>query len=260
MVDGIRDEFARLDDVMVKPALAATAKVNAAFKSVADQMRAANDNNARGLPSSNNGRGPDARGNAGAHNVGSSATVGWGGEVFSPEGLADLREQFVGFGKGLVGAIKAGKLGEFFEGLAGRFADKLLDGALNSLFDALGKAGGSQGGGLGSVLGSIFGGLKLPGFKNGATIRPSGAGTADSQLMAFWKSPREQVDIHTPGNDNGTGGAVVFDLRGAVMTQDLLNQMNRISARNSVQAYSRSVKDSVAAAPASLAAVQAQRG
>jgi hypothetical protein len=39
------------------------------------------------------------------------------------------------------------------------------------------------------------------------------------------------------GNDNGSGGGVVFDLRGAVMTQDLLNQMNQISMQRAGQVY-----------------------
>jgi len=210
MVDGIRDEFARLDDVMVKPALAATAKVNAAFKSVADQMRAANDNNARGLPSARNGRGPESGGNAGDHNVGSSPTVSWGGEVFSPEGLAELREQFIGFGKGLVGAIKDGNLGEFFEGLAMRFADKMVEDGLSKLFDLIGGAGGAQGGGLGSVLGTIFGGMKIPGFATGGSFTVGGSGGVDSQLAMFRATPGEMVNIKH-GNDNGGGVAVTVN-------------------------------------------------
>ena len=237
MVDGIRDEFARLDEVMVKPALAATAKVNAAFKSVADQMRAANDNSVGGLPTARNGRGPESGGDPGAHNTGSAKTTTWGGAVFAPQELDDLREQFVGFGRDLVGAIRDGNLGEFFQDIAGRFADKLLDRALNGLFDALGQTGGAQGGGWGSVLGSIFGGMKVPGFATGGSFTVGGSGGTDSQLAMFRATPGEMVNIKH-GNDNGPGGgAVVFDLRGAVMTQDLLNQMNQISAQRAGQVY-----------------------
>jgi hypothetical protein len=237
MVDGIRDEFARLDEVMVKPALAATAKVNAAFKSVADQMRAANDNSVGGLPTARNGRGPESGGDAGAHNTGSAKTTTWGGAVFAPQELDDLREQFVGFGRDLVGAIRDGNLSEFFQDIAGRFADKLLDRALNGLFDALGQTGGAQGGGWGSVLGSIFGGMKVPGFATGGSFTVGGSGGTDSQLAMFRATPGEMVNIKH-GNDNGPGGgAVVFDLRGAVMTQDLLNQMNQISAQRAGQVY-----------------------
>jgi hypothetical protein len=237
MVDGIRDEFARLDEVMVKPALAATAKVNAAFKSVADQMRAANDNAAGGMPTARNGRGPESGGDAGAHNTGSSETKTWGGSVFAPQELEDLRQQFVGYGKDLVGAIKAGKLGEFFQDIAGRFADKLLDRALNGLFDALGQTGGSQGGGFGAILSTVFGGIKVPGFATGGSFTVGGSGGVDSQLAMFRATPGEMVNIRH-GNDNGPGGgAVVFDLRGAVMTQDLLNQMNQISAQRAGQVY-----------------------
>ena len=237
MVDGIRDEFARLDEVMVKPALAATAKVNAAFKSVADQMRAANDNSVGGLPAARNGRGPESGGDPGAHNTGSAKTTTWGGAVFAPQELDDLRQQFVGFGRDLVGAIRDGNLSEFFQDIAGRFADKLLDRALNGLFDALGQTGGAQGGGWGSVLGSIFGGMKVPGFATGGSFTVGGSGGTDSQLAMFRATPGEMVNIKH-GNDNGPGGgAVVFDLRGAVMTHDLLNQMNQISAQRAGQVY-----------------------
>ena len=237
MVDGIRDEFARLDEVMVKPALAATAKVNAAFKSVADQMRVANDNSRGGLPTARNGRGPDSRSDSGAHNTGSAETRTWGGAVFAPQELEDLRQKFVGFGRDLVGAIRDGNLSEFFQDIAGRFADKLLDRALNGLFDALGQTGGAQGGGWGSVLGSIFGGMKVPGFATGGSFTVGGSGGTDSQLAMFRATPGEMVNIKH-GNDNGPGGgAVVFDLRGAVMTQDLLNQMNQISAQRAGQVY-----------------------
>lgn len=72
---------------------------------------------------------------------------------------------------------------------------------------------------------------------------PGGAGGIDSQLVSFWKSPSERVDIYTPGNDAGPMGGVVFDLRGAVMTADLLRQMNDIGRVHGDRAYSRSVQD-----------------
>lgn len=234
MVDGIRDEFARLDEVMVKPALAATAKVNAAFKSVADQMRAANDNSRGGMPTARNGRGPESGGDPVAHNTGTVETKTWGGAVFAPQELEDLRQQFVGFGKGLVGAIKDGKLGDFFKGLGEQFASRLMDRAFNALFDALGKAGGTSGGGLGSVLSSAFGSMKLPAFANGGSIKVGGAGGIDSQTVALRASPNERISV-TKGDPGGRGGTNVFDMRGALVTQDLLDQVNRMVANGNVE-------------------------
>ena len=239
MVDGIRDEFARLDEVMVKPALAATAKVNAAFAGIGG-VNVQNPAGRLGQGKGGNNGGEVLTPADVANDVdlqsGPNATA-WGGKIFAPDALDDLREQFVGFGRDLVGAIRDGNLGEFFQDIAGRFADKLLDRALNGLFDALGQTGGAQGGGWGSVLGSIFGGMKVPGFATGGSFTVGGSGGTDSQLAMFRATPGEMVNIKH-GNDNGPGGgAVVFDLRGAVMTQDLLNQMNQISAQRAGQVY-----------------------
>ena len=38
----------------------------------------------------------------------------------------------------------------------------------------------------------------LPKYASGGSIAPSGSGSADTQLMQFWKSPNERVDILTP--------------------------------------------------------------
>jgi hypothetical protein len=78
-----------------------------------------------------------------------------------------------------------------------------------SLFDAFGgsKPGGISLSSIGSTLASVFG--KLPGFSGGATIPASGASGIDSQLMSFWKSPREQVTIGDPSRSLGGGGQMV---------------------------------------------------
>ncbi len=67
--------------------------------------------------------------------------------------------------------------------------------------------------------------------------------------MQFRATPGEMVNIRH-GNDNGGGGAVVFDLRGAVMTADLLNQMNQISARTGGQVYGQIKSEQARAAKA----------
>lgn len=58
--------------------------------------------------------------------------------------------------------------------------------------------------------GNLFGGAGgpkniIPGFATGGTILPGGAGGIDSQLVTFYKSPNEQVDIYKPGQDRGGG-------------------------------------------------------
>jgi hypothetical protein len=62
-------------------------------------------------------------------------------------------------------------------------------------------------GGSSGILGALFGGLKLPGFASGGTILPGGSGSTDSQLIAFYKSPNEQVNVGTPGQLSDVGSA-----------------------------------------------------
>lgn len=151
------------------------------------------------------------------------------------ERIADMRTDFAdAFADGLDAALR----GDWTSVLRIMFGDALRDSFRNiggQVFDwlGLGKGGAKGGGGgwgdiIGKVLGS-FGGL--PKFARGGSIAPSGMSGSDSQLTAFWKSPAEQVDIYKPGSVGGpAGGAVHFDLRGAVMTADLLSQMQTMAS------------------------------
>ncbi|MGV3579994.1 hypothetical protein [Brevundimonas sp.] len=99
-----------------------------------------------------------------------------------------------------------------------------------SLFDA---GGGGKGGSLdfGAMVSSLFKGL--PKFRDGGSIMPGGVGGIDSQLVQFWKSPGERVDIYSPGKDAGPmagGSPLHFDMRGAVLTSDLLAQAEQMAA------------------------------
>ena len=155
-----------------------------------------------------------------------------------------FREMFTG---GLLAALYDGKDGvrEWMRQGAERGLEQALNNLADVLFklfsDAMGSGSGAGGGGsIGNILGAIFGGggsSSIPGFATGGSFTVGGSGGTDSQLVQFRATPGEMVDIKH-GNDNGpTGGAVVFDLRGAVMTQDLLNQMNQISAQRAGQVY-----------------------
>jgi tape measure domain-containing protein len=109
-------------------------------------------------------------------------------------------------------------------------------------------------GGLSSVLGGVFGGgnplagslstasanvsslasgisaRNLTGFATGGSFKVGGSSSVgDQQLVQFRANRGEIVDIRKPGNDNGGGRVLSFDLRGAVMTADLLAQMNAMA-------------------------------
>jgi hypothetical protein len=101
-----------------------------------------------------------------------------------------------------------------------------------SIFDSMkgsGGEGGSAWGKVASTIGSFFG--KLPGFKTGGTFRVGGGGGVDSSLVAFKATPGEMVDVRRPGQNLSGGGKapIHFDMRGAVMTVDLLAQAQQMA-------------------------------
>jgi hypothetical protein len=231
MVDGIRDHFARLDSEMVKPALEATRKVEEAFA----RMHASVDVPLPG--SKQNARGPNAPANDPGHDGASPNLTVWGGKVMSPEAVERMREQFVSFGHSFTDAVRSGRLKDFFADIANRFVDKLVNDGLNAIFDAIGKTGGGGGGGWIAAIASVFSGGKAPGFATGGSFTVGGSGGTDSQLMRFWATPGEMVNVShgDAANDRGGRSTNVFDMRGAVVTQDLLNQMNQIAAQGDAQ-------------------------
>jgi hypothetical protein len=117
-------------------------------------------------------------------------------------------------------------------------------GILGSIGKLLGLANGDSG--VSDMAASMSGmfqhGLRLPGMATGGSFMIGGRPGVDNQVLAIDGIPRarvsgtERIDV-VPANDRGgSGGApIVFDLRGAVMTQDLLAQMNAIAAARSAQ-------------------------
>lgn len=182
------------------------------------------------------------------------------GQLMSPETEADLRGKFISFGQDLAYAIKSGDLEGFFGRLGDMLVDKLVGEGMAMVFDMFknaswrtpgigGDSGGGGGGGgwmsaISGVVGSIFGG-GIPGFATGGSFKVGGAGGIDSKLIQFRATPGEMVDIRTPGQDRGGGGGspLYFDMRGAVMTEDLLRQMQQLAgdAREGAVADARQI-------------------
>lgn len=179
-----------------------------------------------------------------------------------------LRDQFQGYGREIVQAIEAGRIGEY---IGDRIKERLLDGALDMIFNAASGGGGKGGGGLLSSLFS-FGASLLPGGRSGTAkikARAAGGGTE----AGFTYGPAEhgpelfmlggnghvtsaaetaKMVRQLAGRAEGGGGAgrtvhehhYHNDFTGAVMTQDLLNQMNGMAK----QAEANAVRTSVDAA------------
>lgn len=85
----------------------------------------------------------------------------------------------------------------------------LAKASASALFKRLLYGDASQGGTSSGLLGGLF--SFLPKFASGGTIMPGGSGGIDSQLVQFYKSPTERVDITNPGQSvgGGSGGAVI---------------------------------------------------
>ena len=83
--------------------------------------------------------------------------------------------------------------------------------------------------------------VKVPAAANGGTFRIGGMGGVDRNLLSMNGRPalavsRGETMTITPANDRGPSGAAMhFDLRGAVMTEDLLRQMQAIGQQAAQQ-------------------------
>lgn len=110
---------------------------------------------------------------------------------------------------------------------------------LKPLADALSQASSTSGSGgffnsIFSAIGSLFGG----GRAGGGTVAPgriyavNERSTTPGLFMPISAGMIQPADAPMPSAGGGSGAAPYFDLRGAVVTEDLLRQMNAISRAN----------------------------
>ena len=124
-------------------------------------------------------------------------------------------------------------------------------------------------GSVGGLLGSLFGGGGIsmpaitpgvlgytpgytPGFASGTDYAPGGwswVGENGPELLNLPRGSRvlnhdeAKASMRTAvAANDGTAPSFYFDLRGAVLTQDLLDQMNEISRRHSVSAVQAGIQ------------------
>lgn len=185
------------------------------------------------------------------------------GQVMPKEAQEELRRETSDAFRGGFEALRYGGAAGVMEYLANRFSDKLLYNLadqLTDLFDTLIaqlRTASSTGGGGGwmSSLASLFGGgsgstggfdsngVKIPGFANEGGIRVGGTGGIDSQMVMMRATPNENISVFKANGNARSGGSTnVFDMRGAVVTQDLLDQMNQIAARGDAEVAGAFVK------------------
>ncbi|MEP0239031.1 MAG: hypothetical protein ABJL28_13715 [Marinomonas sp.] len=133
-----------------------------------------------------------------------------------------------------------------------RIAKSFKDSAMESIAAIDSLANAAKGGSFLDILSSVIGlGLQLgsigafgssvakninatKGYADGTGYAPGGVAIVGERGPELVNLPRgsEVVPNHQLGG--GAGGVMHFDLRGAVMTQDLLNQMNQIGARSAI--------------------------
>lgn len=199
MVDEIGQHMRRLGKEMVDPAVAATKAAGDAFAKMQAKVGAATEiQNVRIV------------------------------ESFSDMTNGVLREV-----DRLVKGIKSGNFLDIIGGLLGA-----VDG-IAKLFNGGAGLGGLFGGG-GTSSGKTGNSTKPPGFASGGAMKLGGFGGVDRNLLSLNGSPLARVSAGetmtiTPANDRGGGGPVHFHLEGAVMTDDLLRQMNAIGQQAAVQ-------------------------
>ena len=141
---------------------------------------------------------------------------------------------------GLVDAIMNSKsLGETFSAVARQILADLLaisvrKGITEPLADMLFGGSGSGSGGGGGLASTIFSAIKstlrIPGFSSGVSNFGGGLAYVHAgEILANLPSGTDVIPAHAVQAMGSKSGGGYFDLRGAVLTQDLLDQMNAMN-------------------------------
>jgi len=180
----------------------------------------------------------------------------------SEEERAKLQGDFRDTFKSGVRAALEGDFKSFFKNWWTERLTKSLEDALNSVADLLfsllkqgtsglgGESGGGFLGSIGKAVGGLFGGsgtfgsganadgtmsvaggkssLNLPKFATGGEFEVGGAAGIDSNIVSLRATRGEIINVRRPGDSRDEGNSYHFDLSGAVVTADLLEQMNQI--------------------------------
>ena len=164
------------------------------------------------------------------------------------ERIKDSREDFAdAFAWGIRDAMD-GDWKDLLKSIVGDIFDDSLRQVGRMLFNWAQKWGGDGQGGwdfakIGATIASFFGG-GAPKFATGGRILPGGAGGVDSQFVQFWKSPGEQVDIYTPGQDMGPARSITQNyFTGNLMTPEFWERINHGDMAAENRAHARSITD-----------------
>lgn len=190
------------------------------------------------------------------------------------EELARQQGQWRDTIRGGMRAALDGDLGSFAKNWWKDQVSKGMEEALNSLSDmlfnlfrqALGQGGAAGAGGGGGLFGSILGGIGsilgpgtfgggpnadgsisvnqnaisrafagLPGFATGGSFEIGGRPGIDTNLVSFWGTAGETVNVRRGGNDND-GGGNTYHITGNVLTPEMWAQIQMMDSMSSAQA------------------------
>lgn len=288
MVEGIAEWMAKLDAGMVQPAQTATATTREAFQTLRDDVAGIFERLMTDSERATRQLAADMRVLDRALAQGlitreqyNQAVAGAAGEnLRAPERQAALEPMADGRDITRQAREAADRIKESMSAVdakmqdaADRFADRFsygMEAALNgdlrgvleaifgdmrSILSGLGRQifgalqGGKGGGGFGSFLSTVLGGLKLPAFANGGSMRVGGVGGIDSQVRMIRATPNETISVTKPGQFARSAAANVFDLRGALVTADLLEQINQRVTAGEARAVRSALGASRRAAP-----------
>lgn len=147
----------------------------------------------------------------------------WGKTLFpdlaksAEDSTAQVIESFTAMARDVVGTMR---------GMVSAFKSGDILGGILGVLDVVAKIAGAIGGG--SKPGG-FSPSSVPKFNTGGSFQVGGAPGTDTNLVQFRATKGEMVNITRRGGVAPAGGGVKFDLRGAVMTADLLRQMETMA-------------------------------
>lgn len=286
MVEGVAEWMAKLDAGMVQPAVSATDATKSAFEKLRDDVAAImeglltdSERAARELANKTKTirdgvaagqltarQGAQAEAGIAGQNLTMPDTIG----TISPIDTSSVEDAMASINAGIEASresfadafefgIDSALRGDWKGVLSAIVGDSFRDGLKNlgrTLFDAFSKIGSSGGGtsswaNIGSAISSFFS-KGIPGFSTG--VSNFGGGLAyvhGGEVLANLAPGTDVIPKREVGKlGRGGGAAMVFDMRGAVLTSDLLAEVNNKVAAGSATAIRTSTSIARKGAPA----------
>lgn len=152
-----------------------------------------------------------------------------------------FQEQAERFGDQFANALERAVRGDW-RGLLADFLNGIFRNAASQLGQMLFRA---NAGGGGNLFSSVFSALSgLPKFANGGAFTVGGTGAIDSQLVQFWATPGERVEVSRPGSQTSGERTLIVQVdKGQYFDVAVREVAAPIAAEAGAAAYERAVSD-----------------